>query len=1007
MGAIEGFLDRWDRFKINSSSSFFGSIESYVTMETAQGTIFSNKDYSLSTIIELKGFFRMVGNQQLETIYDSVEMALSSYLKEKGYSFQVVMRYDPDSSKRKLLEAVSPLKNTAENLDLDLGNIFDEYAERVSEYVGEEQVFAVLTTKPNVLSSYQRKKAHKNIEKAMSESLVAVESQRLNFFMKDLVNEHNAYVNSFTSAMKDLGMFYDKMSCRDSLRSIRQMIAPRGTSKDWSPYLAGDEIRPLMKEDYQLEKDASHVLYPRISNQLFNGVVEEVDNSVIQVNENLYCPIQINIPSRKVKPFNLLWRKCVAQGIPFQMSFMLTGGGIQGQGLKSILSTLAGFGKNKTYNGVMKSLKDFENNGGSVVSYQVSCMTWVEGDKNNIEAIEKVKGHASDVSSLIQSWGNCDTGEVGDPMFGFTSCLPGVCVSNPSPRAAAPLRDAVKTLPWARPAKVWNDGSMLTRSVDGKSLPFKHGSSAQRSWIEIGVSPMGGGKSVFMNTMNWSFIVQAGLSRLPYLSIIDVGPSSSGIISLIKAALPENKKHLASYHRIRMEKEFSVNLFDTPLGCRYPSPSHKFFLVNFLTLLATPIGKTAPEEGVVGIAETVIELAYKHYSDDDMPKRYETEMVKEVDQYLDAHGHLIKEHGLEMDRMTTWWDIVDFLFEQGEHYLASKAQRYAVPLLPEVIELAKNEIVTQTYTREFQGESITNYFWRLITDSLKSYVIFREPTRFDVSESKIISLDLDEVAPNNGGETGDRQTGVMYMVARHLVASRFFVMPRDVLLMPKRYQDYHSKKIAELKEDPKRLCYDECHRFMRDSTIGRQLIADLETAGRESRKWNLHIGMYSQKITDFPDAILEIVSSVYVLGYGTEKMVGILGNIFGLTPIEMESIKHIGKPGRAGSKMLVRHLVEDGIMVQFMSNTISQKMLWAFSSTTEDTTLRNALYDELGIDATLEVLSKIYPSGSVKELVEKRRQEYADLGEKVDVIKEMIKELKDLSIKYKLTGSYE
>lgn len=79
---------------------------------------------------------------------------------------------------------------------------------------------------------------------------------------------------------------------------------------------------------------------------------------------------------------------------------------------------------------------------------------------------------------------------------------------------------------------------------------------------------MGGGKSVFLNAMNFAFVTQAGLSRLPWVSIIDVGPSSSGLITLIQENLPEGKKHLAAYHRLRMTEDFAINPFDTPLGCR-------------------------------------------------------------------------------------------------------------------------------------------------------------------------------------------------------------------------------------------------------------------------------------------------------------------------------------------------------------------------------------------------------------------------------------------------------
>jgi hypothetical protein len=36
-------------------------------------------------------------------------------------------------------------------------------------------------------------------------------------------------------------------------------------------------------------------------------------------------------------------------------------------------------------------------------------------------------------------------------------------------------------------------------------------------------------------------------------------------------------------------------------------------------------------------------------------------------------------------------------------------------------------------------------------------------------------------------------------------------MPADVALMPERYQEYHAERIEAIREDPKRLCYEEAY----------------------------------------------------------------------------------------------------------------------------------------------------------------------------------------------------
>ena len=94
-----------------------------------------------------------------------------------------------------------------------------------------------------------------------------------------------------------------------------------------------------------------------------------------------------------------------------------------------------------------------------------------------------------------------------------------------------------------RSASPWKEGSLLFRTQDGKIMPFAPNSSEQAAWIDLGVAPMGGGKSVFLNAMNFAFVTQAGLSRLPWLSIVD-GAVSFRPYHALKENLPEGKSTL-------------------------------------------------------------------------------------------------------------------------------------------------------------------------------------------------------------------------------------------------------------------------------------------------------------------------------------------------------------------------------------------------------------------------------------------------------------------------------
>ena len=95
----------------------------------------------------------------------------------------------------------------------------------------------------------------------------------------------------------------------------------------------------------------------------------------------------------------------------------------------------------------------------------------------------------------------------------------------------------VTMLPIVRPASPWDNGALLFRTPDGKPWPFQPGSSQQTTWIDLVYARPGSGKSVLSNALNLALCLSAGITRLPRIAIIDIGPSSSGLISLLKEAL--------------------------------------------------------------------------------------------------------------------------------------------------------------------------------------------------------------------------------------------------------------------------------------------------------------------------------------------------------------------------------------------------------------------------------------------------------------------------------------
>ena len=527
----------------------------------------------------------------------------------------------------------------------------------------------------------------------------------------------------------------------------------------------------------------------------------------------------------------------------------------------------------------------------------------------------------------------------------------------------AQLSDVAYMLPITRPASPWAQGAVLFRSPDGKPWPFQPGSSAQTTWIDLMYARPGSGKSVLSNTINLAVCLSAGIQRLPRIAIIDIGPSSSGLISLLKEALPDEQKHMAAYHRLRMTQDYSVNPFDTQLGCRSPTTQERAFLVNFVTLLATPLGAVRPYDGVPDLAGMVVDLLYKKLADDGNPYAYAPNIDPMIDGILD-------EISFVKDKKTTWWEVTDALFAAGFAHEAMLAQRFAMPLIADAASMCRDQAVEDLYGKIVAptGESLVNAFARMISSAVREYPILARVTHFDIGESRIVSLDLDEVA-KSGGEAADRQTAVMYMLARYVLAKDFYLTIENVQDMPKQYQDYHNVRIHEVREDPKRIVYDEFHRTSKAQSVRDQVIIDM----REGRKWNVQVALISQSVDDFDSTILEFATSVYVMDAGPTQSIEKTAKIFGLTETAQFALKtRVHGPRAGGATFLAQFSTNRGMNTQLLTSTLGPVELWSFSTTVEDATVRNALYNRLGPKEARRVLAALFPSGSVKKVVERR-----------------------------------
>ncbi len=977
---IDTIIDTVDALIAWISNSLGQTTASYCELQTADDpkTLVAN-DGSLITILKVDGVKALIGNSEFEYLHDGILKTFQSSLSRRGHSIQVYFSYNKDDVNDEISNIFQPARETAKRLSLSLKDLFDERINYLAEYCAHEEVYLVLWTKPNILTAEQLKQVNKDKAEVIKKDKLPPFSitQNLMAAITDLRDIHDAFVRTVNNDLLSLGMVVEILEVHDALKAVRYSVDPEFTDRDWSPLLPGDKIS--VREPKKDTATVADIMWPSLAHQLFPRDGENLDLRTARIGDRIYSCVYIDLFPKDIHLFNELLERLLPMEIPWRISFLVDGDGLESLRLKSMVSSILSWtsSQNRLINDAVDLLKYINLHGDdSVVKLRVAACTWAASDD-----LRTLRTRASQLAKSLEGWGSCDISEIsGDAFGGVISTAMGVSSNSYAPATVAPLSSVLYMLPFFRPSSPWNKGAILFRSPDGKPWPYQPGSSQQTTWIDLIYARPGSGKSVLSNSINLALCLAHGIKRLPRIAIIDIGPSSSGLISLLRESLPENQRYQVAYHRMRMLADYSINPFDTQLGCRYPTPQERGFLTNFISLLVTPVGVDQPYDGITDMVGLVVDELYKNAADDGNPNIFTNGIEIRVDQALEQINFV-------GDARTTWWEVTDVLFNNGFVHEAILAQKYAMPLLAEAASICRSPAVEDLYGKITvpTGESLINAFSRMISAAVREYPVLSQPTQFDLGEARIVSLDLDEVA-KSGGDAANRQTAVMYMLARYVLVKDYYLTEASLVDVPDAYRIYHEHRIADIKEDQKRIIYDEFHRTANTRAVRDQVIVDM----REGRKWKVQVALISQSIDDFDPVMVEFATSIFIMDAGPEQSIRKTSKIFGLSETAQLALKqNVHGPREGGATFLAQFATKEGNNIQLLTSTLGPVELWAFNTTAEDANVRNQLYAKIGPAETRRVLANLFPSGTVTKYLENA---LVNLKEKGGIIDHEVKQ---------------
>lgn len=988
-------------------------VEDYCDLETIDGgRAIVAQDGSLASIVRFNGTKSVLGREQFERLIQLLDGSFSVYFKSRGHQLQVVFRRDLDARGALERNAIQQ-RSTADRLSLGIHDLIDESVEKYSQYVYDEDCYLVFWSRPALLDTVEAKLATQATNEFRKESNWPATSDAQNLLrpISYLRDRHLSFVSKITDDLSspEFGCSVDVLDVDEALRSVRRSVYPDLTTDDWKAAIPGTKIPFRWKSNGDIE-DMSELLYPPLPRQIMtataeigkNGSENLPDSNTVRVGSRVYAPLMVAVPPREPQYFNTLFNSLnraetrengVTRALPYSISFMLESDGMSVMAFKSIFASLLSITseQNRNINLATTALNEYRRDGGCIVKLRIAAMTWAGIDPDGIKELALRK---SKLWRTLEGWGNPVVLErTGNPMIAFQTNALGLTTKHIGEPCPAPLDDAIALLPLTRPASPFSTGSTIYRSLDGKILRYQRFSSEQTTWITLISGKPGSGKSVLMNNNNVECCLMPGITRLPYIGIIDIGVSSSGFIDLIRDSLPENMRHLAIYKRLQNSERDCINPMDTPLGKREPLPKDREFIKNFLSILVTPPERRGkPYEGMSNFVGRMIDLAFQKKSDRLEKASPET--------YKPGHNAVVDEAvaklGYKILPATTYWELVDALFKAGYIYEAEVAQRYAVPTLNDLVGVASSEEVEAEYGGVMAegNRPLIKAFSLGIREAVGDYPIFSSHTRFDIGSARVISLDLQDVAII-GSDSAYKQTALMYMIARQSFMKKVAFSKEDLPYFDDLYKPYYDRLINDMVDENKVLCMDEFHKTGGHDGLKLQVLTD----GREARKWNLEIILASQLMEDFGE-LTKIATALFILDSGTEETRRWLRDNIGLKPVEESAlVNYVHGANAHGATFLARFSTKNATYSQLFTMTAGAMRLWALSTTAEDRKLRGLLYESMPRQQARRLLAKRFPGGSCKKLVERLKEEtfrgadFVDDDMESSVIERLAKEL--------------
>jgi len=959
---------------------------------TDDNMTFVTRDGALLTLLKVKGLTSNLYDDELKAVINEMsEITGRDLIKSGIHSFAISFEFDPDAAYAYCQESLRATAQTGARYGM--GNfmklIVQEKSRKMAEFCQVENTYIALYTNRTAIHATEMDSQVKERTKAMRTWPDMAEAMLLDVAYPQLRVEHRTMVQSFVSLMrkltslKDVGLMLEVVGVREYLKEVRRIAHP-GTSPNWKPRIASDfmkEVQIPVKFSRRDRKNADFMMAPSIGSQIFSETPTTVGLKYAVLGNRIHYSTALSRGPTDPQTFDHLLQQASDLRLPFRICFSFKGSGTGVDYLNTMLALTFPWlsSANSQVKESYQALQNYEKKmNGIVPAMFVTACTWAPvkstyNQKNGTTYdLTEIGDRATKLNRALQSWGGCQTTDAfAAPIEAVLATQAGVWDKPMGAIMAPPMPDAIGLSPLFRPTTSWGqkDGNVLLRTDSGRFLHYQQTSAHQSAWVTLLVGPMGFGKSTALNTLNLYYILTPSQeTELPFLRSLDVGPSSRSIVDMVLASVGPEQQNVAKYIRIQNTKDYQFNPFDTVFGCEFPLPNHTNYLGNLITTICYSMQSNDAVKGQLpGMVNAILRETYKAFASAEnggtRPRVYYEKANHLIDQKIEKHG-------IEIDERTSWHEIRNALYAAGETRCAFIAHRKSMPILSDLIGTASGESIRGDYPDMVNGIAILDLFTRAIREAFDMFPMLQGETKFELGESRIISLDMEDLVPRELTDRAMWQASIAFFIGYDILTRDFFFHEDYLKYIPAQFLNFHTRRAKALKTARKRFSMDERQRFAKIPTAQ----AQVDGLIAEGRKNIVDIMVASQLFEHHTDQSIRLSTSVIILGAGNmdNEEAEQVASRFALTKSQVSAIRRIRPPTSKGAEAFMIFRTKDGSQAHHCYMSDGSVYLWLIATEGIDRAFRGIMYDRFSTEEALTRLAKRYPGGSIKKELENK-----------------------------------